>query len=66
MSVGSALALPDYPATTRWLSYEERAFAAWRLLNDVEDEDGREATTAWEGAKLAFLDYRLYLFTLTS
>ena len=56
--------LPDYPSTTRWLSDEERSFAAWRLLADINESDDQKERTMWEGAKLAFLDYRLYLFVL--
>ncbi|KAK4186510.1 putative MFS transporter [Podospora australis] len=56
--------LPDYPNTTRWLSEEERAFASWRLLADINEVDEQKSRTMWEGAKLAFLDYRLYLFVL--
>ncbi|KAK4167452.1 putative MFS transporter [Cladorrhinum sp. PSN259] len=56
--------LPDYPSTTRWLSEEERSFAAWRLLADINESDDQKARTIWQGAKLAFLDYRLYLFVL--
>ncbi|KAK4454852.1 phthalate transporter [Podospora aff. communis PSN243] len=54
--------LPDYPKTTRWLSDEERAFAQWRLLQDINETD--EAKSVWAGLKLALLDYRLYLFVL--
>ncbi|KAM7213837.1 phthalate transporter [Rhypophila decipiens] len=56
--------LPDYPATTKWLSEEERAFAQWRLKRDINEDDEATATTVWGGAKLALLDYRLYLFVL--
>lgn len=56
--------LPDYPHTTRWLSDEERAFAAWRLLADVNEDDERHSTSIWAGVKLVLRDYRLYLFVL--
>ncbi|KAK3315600.1 major facilitator superfamily domain-containing protein [Apodospora peruviana] len=56
--------LPDYPGDTRWLSEEERAFAAWRLLADINESDDQKAKSVWQGAKLALLDYRLYLFVL--
>lgn len=55
--------LPDYPATTRWLSEEEKAFATWRMLEDINEADERE-TSAWQGVKMAVKDYRLYLFIL--
>lgn len=60
----SAFVLPDYPQTTRWLSDEERAFASWRLLADINEMDDGKSTTVWQGLKLALKDYRLYLFIL--
>ena len=63
MAFVSAFSLPDYPSTTRWLSDEERAFAAWRLQRDAGGEADR-AASVWQGLKLALADYRLYLFVL--
>lgn len=60
----SALVLPDYPATTRWLTDEEKAFAAWRLLADIDEPDLQHDASVWTGAKLALRDYRLYIFVL--
>lgn len=60
----SGFILPDYPATTRWLSEEERAFAAWRLLDDINESDDAQATTIWDGVKMALKDYRVYVFVL--
>ncbi|KAK3386697.1 major facilitator superfamily domain-containing protein [Podospora didyma] len=60
----AAFVLPDYPATTRWLSEEERQFAAWRLLADINESDEQRARTVWDGVKLAVTDYRLWLFVL--
>ncbi|KAK4678758.1 hypothetical protein QC764_311460 [Podospora pseudoanserina] len=56
--------LPDYPSTTRWLSPQEREYASWRLLADINESDDQRARTVWQGTKLALLDYRLYLFVL--
>ncbi|KAK4503294.1 hypothetical protein PRZ48_006722 [Zasmidium cellare] len=56
--------LPDYPANTRWLGEEERAFAAWRLLRDINETDETRSSSVWDGIKMALKDYRLYLFTL--
>ncbi|KXX79236.1 hypothetical protein MMYC01_205621 [Madurella mycetomatis] len=56
--------LPDYPNTTRWLYEDERAFASRRLLADINESDDQMSRTVWDGAKLALLDYRLYLFVL--
>jgi hypothetical protein len=63
-AIAAAFILPDYPATTMWLSEEERAFATWRLLADIDEEDERHAQSVWTGLKLALTDYRLYLFVL--
>lgn len=66
MTIGVAIVavfvLPDYPSTTRWLNDEERAFASWRLLRDINEPDA--AQSIWKGLKLALADYRLYLFVL--
>ena len=59
----SAWFLPDYPATTRWLSDEERAFASWRLLADISEADDRTASLK-DGVMMALRDYRLYVFVL--
>lgn len=64
--------LPDYPATTRWLSAEEKHFAAWRLLADFDEADlddeehhpERGRSMPLEGLRLALRDGRLYLFIL--
>lgn len=60
----AGLVLPNYPATTRWLTDEEKAFAAWRLRVDVNEEDERRARSVADGIKLSVKDYRLYLFVL--
>ncbi|KAF2495132.1 MFS general substrate transporter [Lophium mytilinum] len=57
--------MPDYPNTTRWLSTEEKHFAQWRLAQDVQGEqDDRDAITWKQALKLAYSDYRLYLFMI--
>jgi len=57
--------MPDYPSTTRWLAPEERAYAEWRLAQDVAgEEDDRNAVSALQAVKLAFSDWKLYLFLL--
>ncbi|KAM0224754.1 hypothetical protein ACHAQD_001548 [Fusarium lateritium] len=60
----AAFALPNYPHTTKWLSEEERAFAAWRLAQDISEVDAYGESTVWDGVKMAVRDYRLYLFVL--
>ncbi|KAK7513842.1 MFS transporter [Phyllosticta citriasiana] len=59
-----AVVLPDYPMTTRWLSQEERAFAAWRLAVDVGEGDQVEGVGVREGLIMALKDRKLYVFVL--
>ncbi|KAI1374743.1 putative MFS transporter [Hypoxylon crocopeplum] len=63
-AICSAFILPNYPATTRWLSTEERAYAQWRLIKDAGEADLATASSIKEGVMLALRDPRLYLFTL--
>lgn len=44
--------LPNFPRTTSWLSEEERALAAWRLEDDIGEDDwiDSEHQTFWQGA----------------
>lgn len=56
--------LPNYPATTSWLSQEERAYAQWRLIKDAGEADAAGAASIKEGVMMALRDPRLYLFTL--
>ena len=60
----ATLVLPNYPATTKWLNEEEQAYAQWRLVDDAKESDDQKSITLWQGVKLAFRDYRLYLFIL--
>ncbi|PLB48230.1 MFS general substrate transporter [Aspergillus steynii IBT 23096] len=55
--------IPDLPRTTRWLSEEERQLAAWRLEEDIGEDDWVDSQdqSMFHGAKLAFLDYKLWL-----
>ncbi|KAK0634309.1 major facilitator superfamily domain-containing protein [Bombardia bombarda] len=64
VAVAGVFLLPDYPSTTRWLDEEERAFAVWRLLADINESDESRDRSVWDGVKLALADYRLYLFVL--
>ncbi|KAI2784178.1 MFS general substrate transporter [Daldinia loculata] len=63
-AICSAFILPNYPATTKWLSPEERAYAQWRLVKDAGEVDVADASSIKEGVMLALRDPRLYLFTL--
>ena len=60
----AAFILPNYPHTTTWLTKEEQAFAAWRLLDDINEVDAYKDASVWDGVKLAVKDYRLYIFVL--
>jgi MFS family permease len=55
--------LPNFPRTTSWLTEEERALAAWRLEDDIGEDDwiDSEHQTFWQGAKLAFMDVKTYV-----
>lgn len=55
--------LPNFPRTTTWLSEEERAFAVWRLEEDIGEDDwiDSEHQSFWQGAKLAFTDVKTYV-----
>ena len=58
--------LPDFPATTRWLSPEERELAMLRMTEDVgvgdqdETEHGLHASGLW----LAITDWRVWWYSL--
>lgn len=56
--------VPDYPATTKWLSDEERTIAVLRIAEEANEEDDRAETPGWVGLKMAFADPALYLSKL--
>lgn len=56
--------LPDYPATTKWLTDEERTLAISRLAEEANEIDHDETSSKWEGLKLAFTDPVLYVIWL--
>lgn len=53
--------LPDYPATTKWLSEEERKLAVLRIAEEANQEDNRAEVSSWQGLVMAFTDPALYL-----
>lgn len=59
----AAIILPDWPATTRWLSVKEKALAAARLERDVGYGDD-EYVPLWVAVKAAAKDYKMYLMGL--
>ncbi|KUI61564.1 hypothetical protein VP1G_08724 [Cytospora mali] len=62
LAILSGFVLPNYPATTPWLTDEEKHFAAWRLIADVNEEDKLRDQSTTAGITMALRDYRLYLF----
>ncbi|TXT10884.1 hypothetical protein VHUM_01635 [Vanrija humicola] len=55
--------LPDYPATTRWLTPREKALAAYRLERDTGILD-KETMPLRQAVKAAAKDYKLWMFAL--
>ncbi|WVW85913.1 hypothetical protein I302_107951 [Kwoniella bestiolae CBS 10118] len=62
-AVFSAFILPDYPATTKWLSSREKAIAVYRLEQDAGVRD-EETMTLFQSFKAAAVDYKLYLLAI--
>lgn len=57
--------MPNYPSTTRWLNTEEKHYAEWRLAQDAAGEiDDRYAITPMQAVRMAFKDWKLYLFMI--
>lgn len=54
--------IPDWPATTKWLSEEEKALGVVRLVEDAGDEE--EEITVMQSLKMASKDYRVWLCIL--
>ncbi|KAI1868231.1 hypothetical protein JX265_007054 [Neoarthrinium moseri] len=53
--------IPDYPATTKWLSEEERQIAVLRIAEEANEEDDRAEIPALLGLKMALTDPALYM-----
>lgn len=62
-SLSSMLVLPDFPATTKWLTPEERAVAVHRLRIYSGSED-EERGSIVKGVVSAFADYKVWLLTI--
>jgi sugar phosphate permease len=58
-SIASMFVIPDWPATTKWLSEEERQLGVVRLMEDAGSEE--EELSARHGFMLAMKDYRVWL-----
>ncbi|KAG5949263.1 hypothetical protein E4U60_006854 [Claviceps pazoutovae] len=55
--------LPNFPRTTSWLNTEEMALAAWRLEEDVGQDDwvNSKEQTLWLGFRLALEDVKTWV-----
>jgi hypothetical protein len=60
----AAFLLPNFPASSKFLTDEERHFAEWRLADDANESDDADAVTLLSGLKMALKDWRLYVFIL--
>ncbi|KAI1844078.1 hypothetical protein JX266_009751 [Neoarthrinium moseri] len=60
LSLVSIFILPDFPATTRWLSDQERAIATHRLRKHSGSQD-EERGPLLQGVKQAVADYKVWL-----
>lgn len=63
VAVIAVFVLPNFPRTTAWLTEEEKALAAWRLEEDIGEDDwvDSEQQSFLHGAKLAFTDIKTYI-----
>lgn len=55
--------LPNFPRTTMWLSEEERQLAAWRMEEDIGEDDwvDSESQSFLNGIKLAVIDIKTWI-----
>ncbi|OBT83346.1 hypothetical protein VE02_08552 [Pseudogymnoascus sp. 03VT05] len=55
--------LPNFPRTTMWLSEEERQLAAWRMEEDIGEDDwvDSESQSFLNGIKLALSDIKTWI-----
>ena len=58
----TAFVIPDWPATTKWLSLEEKALGVVRMIEDAGDEE--EDINVMDAFKMAAKDYRIWLCIL--
>lgn len=54
--------IPDWPATTKWLSEEEKALGVVRLIEDAGEEESEIKT--FDALKMAVKDHRVWLCVL--
>ncbi|KAL4962604.1 major facilitator superfamily domain-containing protein [Aspergillus stella-maris] len=63
-AVITGFTIPDWPATTRWLTPEERAISVARIEEDTGTEN--DEITTWSATKSAVSDHRIWLYVLGS
>ncbi|KAI9701182.1 MAG: hypothetical protein M1836_001851 [Candelina mexicana] len=63
IAFGAYFILPDFPRTTTWLTEEERQLAAWRLEEDIGEDDWVDSgeQTLLHGLKLAVMDIKTWI-----
>jgi MFS family permease len=62
LAVATSFIIPDWPATTKWLSEEERALGVVRLVEDAGQEE--EDISTKDALIMACKDYRVWLCVL--
>ena len=65
VAVIAIFVLPDFPATTSWLTPLERRLAEVRMAEDVGEGDS-ENTGALRGLYLALTDWKVWWLSLSS
>ncbi|KAH7002144.1 major facilitator superfamily domain-containing protein [Ilyonectria destructans] len=58
-AVVTGMVIPDWPATTKWLSEEEKALGIMRIIEDAGEEEEEISTLA--AFKMAAKDHRVWL-----
>ena len=63
IAIGAFFVLPNFPRTTKWLSEEERQLAAWRLDEDIGEDDwvDSEHQSLSHGLVLAVKDVKTWV-----
>ncbi|SPO06720.1 related to nicotinamide mononucleotide permease [Cephalotrichum gorgonifer] len=63
IAIGAFFVLPNLPRTTSWLDEEEKALAAWRLEEDVGQDDwvSSEDQSLWTGFRQALQDVKTWI-----
>lgn len=56
--------LPDYPATTKWLSEQEKALAVWRMSTEADGEEDTVKGSVVQGLKAACGDPKVWLLVI--